>query len=362
MSDKPSRLDRSFWDGKRVMVTGHTGFKGCWLTIWLEKLGCQIIGLSLKPLTDPALFDLANISARCDNHFVDIRDLKKVIDVVKKTQPEVVFHLAAQALVYEGYSNPVETIATNTMGTANILEAIRLTASVRTAVMVTTDKVYHNNECLKPFKENDTIGGRDPYSASKAASELIIDCYRNAFFNAQGVAVASARAGNVIGGGDWAAERLVPDAIRAWSDKQPLAVRYPEAIRPWQHVLEPLHGYLVLAQYLTIKPELATAFNFGPDFKEVASVRRVIELAQKTWGNASVSWDNRVSQLYESGTLRLDSQKSSNELGVQPIWNLEETVQRTIAWYRKQAQGRKTIVLCVSDIKDYEAKLDEKNA
>ena len=256
--------------------------------------------MGLKPSTDPALFKIGNISALCESHIIDIRNVKKVIGLVEKAQPEVVFHLAAQALVRQGYRDPINTFSTNTMGTANILEAIRSTSSVKAMVMVTTDKVYRNNACLKPYKEDDTLGGHDPYSASKAASELIISSYSNAFLSAQGVAVASARAGNVIGGGDWAAERLIPDAIRAWSDNQSLAVRHPESIRPWQHVLEPLHGYIILAQQLASKLELASTFNFGPDFDEVASVRRVIGLAQHSWGDAQVTWHDSLSQLHEA--------------------------------------------------------------
>ena len=360
VSTERSQFDRSYWHGRRVLVTGHTGFKGSWLAIWLEQLGCKVTGLSLKPSTNPALFEIANISALCESHIIDIRNVKKVIGLVEKVQPEVVFHLAAQALVRQSYRDPINTFSTNTMGTANILEAIRSTSSVKTMVMVTTDKVYHNNSCLKPYKEDDPLGGQDPYSSSKAASEQIISSYTNAFLSAQGVAVASARAGNVIGGGDWAAERLIPDAIRAWSDNRSLAVRHPESIRPWQHVLEPLHGYIILAQQLASKLELSSAFNFGPDFDEVASVRRVVELAQDSWSGAQVTWHDNLSELHEAGWLRLDSRKSRDELGVQPVWGIDEAVQRTMAWYRDQAQGVSSLTLCKRDIKDYEIGIGEK--
>ena len=354
MTIEREQIDALFWLGRRVLVTGHTGFKGSWLTIWLKQLGCHVTGLSLKPSTGPALFELANISGLCESHFVDIRDVSKLNAVVKQTQPEVVFHLAAQALVRQGYRDPIETFSTNAMGTANILESLRLIESVKAVVMVTTDKVYRNNESLKPYKEDDVLGGYDPYSASKAASELIIDCYRNSFLNAQGISVASARAGNVIGGGDWAADRLIPDAIRAWSSKQSIKVRHPASIRPWQHVLEPLKGYIILAQQLAARSELASAFNFGPDFNEAASVRRVIALAQSAWSGAQVQWGEGSAQVHEAACLRLETSKARDVLGVQSVWTIEHTVERTMAWYRNQAQGENAIALCQSDIRDFE--------
>jgi CDP-glucose 4,6-dehydratase len=348
------QIDAAYWNGRRVLVTGHTGFKGSWLTIWLKQLGCQVTGLSLEPSTDPALFELANISKLCESHTVDIRDVSMLNAVVKQTQPEVVFHLAAQALVRQGYRDPIATFSTNTMGTANVLESLRLTGSVKAVVMVTTDKVYRNIESLRPYKESDALGGFDPYSASKAASELIIDCYRNSFLNAQGISVASARAGNVIGGGDWAADRLIPDAIRAWSSKQSIEVRHPASIRPWQHVLEPLKGYIILAQQLATRSELASAFNFGPDFNEAASVRRVIELAQSAWSGAKVQWGEGSAQVHEAACLRLETSKTREVLGVQSVWTIEKAVERTVAWYRNQSQGDNAIVLCRRDINDFE--------
>ena len=349
-----SQINATYWQGRRVLVTGHTGFKGSWLTIWLKELGCQVTGLSLKPSTDPALFELANISGLCESHFVDIRDVSKLNAVVKQTQPEVVFHLAAQALVRQGYRDPIETFSTNAMGTANLLESLRFIDSVKTVVMVTTDKVYRNKESLRPYKEEDVLGGYDPYSASKAASELIIDCYRNSFLTEQGISVASARAGNVIGGGDWAADRLIPDAVRAWSSKKSIEVRHPASIRPWQHVLEPLKGYIILAQQLATKSELASAFNFGPEFNEAASVRRVIELAQSSWSDAKVEWGKGSAQVHEAEYLRLETSKARDVLSVQSVWTIEHTVERTMAWYRNQAQGGNAIALCLSDIRDFE--------
>ena len=351
---KPSQIDAAYWKGRRVLVTGHSGFKGSWLTIWLNQLGSQITGLGLKPSKDPTLFELAKISELCESHFADIRDFNMLNAVIKKAQPEVVFHLAAQALVRQGYRDPIETFSTNAMGTANLLESLRFIDSVKAVVMVTTDKVYRNKESLRPFKEEDVLGGYDPYSASKAASELIIDCYRNSFLNEQGISVASARAGNVIGGGDWAADRLIPDAIRAWSAKQIVGLRHPESIRPWQHVLDPLKGYIVLAQHLATSPELASAFNFGPEFNEAASVRRVIELAQSSWSGGKVEWGNGSAQVHEAEYLRLETSKAREILGIRSTWRIEKAVERTISWYRNQSLGADAITLCQNDIKDFE--------
>ena len=351
-----AQIDRAYWHGKRVLITGHTGFKGGWLTIWLHRMGCNVTGLSLVPTTQPALFDLANISGLCENYFGDIRDASKVKSVFDQVRPQIVFNLAAQALVREGYKDPLETFSTNTMGTANVLEAIRHSTSVKAVVMVTTDKVYRNLERLEPYKEQDDLGGYDPYSASKAASELIIDSYSKSYMTAHGINIAIARAGNVIGGGDWARDRLIPDAMRAWCDKRNLDLRNPASIRPWQHVLEPLRAYLILAQQLVVHSEFACAYNFGPDFTEAAEVRQVIELAQKTWGEyAAVNWGQSEPLLHEAGVLRLDTSKSKNELGIRPVWDINQAVEKTVKWYKKQNLGADALYLCNSDINDFES-------
>lgn len=351
-----AQIDRSFWIGKRVLITGHSGFKGGWLTMWLHRMGCHLTGFSLSPATNPALFNLANISELCENYFGDIRDEQKLKLVLDHSKPEIVFHLAAQSLVRESYKDPLETFSTNTMGTANVLEAIRDCTFVKAAVMVTTDKVYRNLERLVPYSEQDILGGHDPYSASKAASELIIDSYRKSYMTALGINIASARAGNVIGGGDWAIDRLIPDAIRAWSIKRSLDIRNPDSIRPWQHVLEPLRAYIILAQQLATNNQSACAYNFGPDFKEAASVRQVIELAQKTWGNHSaVHWGQSELGLHEARILRLDTSKSHDELGIIPVWSIAQAVERTVEWYKKQSIGGDVMYLCESDIKDFES-------
>ena len=350
------QIDRAYWHGKRVLITGHTGFKGGWLTIWLKRMGCKVTGLSLSPATQPALFELANISELCENYFCDIRDVHKLKSVFDQAKPEIVFHLAAQALVRESYKDPLETFSTNTMGTVNVLEAIRHCTSVKAAVMVTTDKVYRNLERLEPYKEQDGLGGHDPYSASKAACEMIIDSYSKSYMTAQGINIASARAGNVIGGGDWAADRLIPDAIRAWCGKRSLDLRNPGSIRPWQHVLEPVRAYIILAQQLAFNPEKACAYNFGPDFAEAASVRQVIESAQRTWGDhATVHWGQSEPLLHEAGILRLDTSKSQNELGIRPVWDINQAVEKTVVWYKKQILGADTLNLCDSDINDFES-------
>ena len=259
-------------------------------------------------------------------------------------------HLAAQALVRESYRTPLQTLATNIMGTAHVLDALRDLPGVRVAVMVTTDKVYRNLEHAYPYRESDALGGHDPYSASKAASETVIASYRDAFLSGQGVAVASARAGNVIGGGDWAQDRIIPDAVRAWQSGQPLQVRRPEAVRPWQHVLEPLAGYLRLAECLWDRPELAGAYNFGPASHEAATVRDVVEMAAKSYGTGEVCYQIESNPLHEAGWLALETAKARTVLGIQPRWTLPETVAHTLAWYRAQHGGAAARALCLADI------------
>src|SRR4029079_9453459 len=257
-----------FWRGKSVLVTGHSGFKGSWLTLALHRRGAKVTGISLPPLTTPNLVGEARIAELCRSHFLDIRDAAGVAGIIRAARPEIVFHLAAQPLVRESYRDPLTTFETNVMGTAHVLEALRGLDGVRVAVMVTTDKVYRTVEMPGSHREDDPLGGHDPYSASKAASEMVIESYRQSYLGEKSVAVASARAGNVIGGGDWSADRLFPDAVRAWRGGETLRVRRPGAVRPWQHVLEPVFGYLVLAQRLWERPSLAGAYNFGPELGE----------------------------------------------------------------------------------------------
>ena len=346
-----------FWRGKRVLVTGHSGFKGAWLTIWLHRLGAEVTGISLPPITNPDLFTLAKVEQLCQSHFCDIRDEKSIAKQISEIRPDIVFHLAAQALVRASYRNPLETFATNVMGTAHVLDALKGLDNTRVAVIVTTDKVYQNWEWLWPYREDDALGGHDPYSASKAASEMVVAGYRQAFLSAQGVATASARAGNVIGGGDWSEDRLIPDAVRAWQTGNPLHIRHPDAIRPWQHVLEPLAGYVVLAQKLWEQPLLSGAYNFGPNTSEVASVRDVVELASNAFDKGGLRYGEIDEGPHEAGQLALENSKARLALGVAPLWSLTEAVNRTIAWYQALDGGADALALCQQDIADYEASL-----
>jgi CDP-glucose 4,6-dehydratase len=348
-------VDPDFWRGKRVLVTGHTGFKGGWLSLWLQQLRAQVFGLALPPVTSPNLCECARVTEGMKSILCDIRDASAVVRAIRVTQPEIIFHLAAQPLVRAGYREPLTTFSTNIMGSVHVLEALRELDSVRVVVMVTTDKVYENYEQYYPYRENDTLGGHDPYSASKAASEIVIDSYHKSYLREQGVAVASARAGNVIGGGDWSEDRLIPDALRAWQSGKPLRIRHPKATRPWQHVLEPLAGYLTLAKALWAEPDLSGAFNFGPHAHETATVKEVIELALRHYSSGKVLFEEDMQGPPEANGLTLDTAKVRNLLGIRPQWTLEEAIRRTMAWYEAQHEGRNVRILCEQDIADYEA-------
>lgn len=348
-------VNGEFWRGKRVLLTGHTGFKGGWLALWLGRLGAQVTGVALQPDTEPSLFRLARIEACLDSRICDIRDAKRLAAAVRAARPEIVFHLAAQPLVRAGYRQPLETFDTNVMGTANLLDSLRDLPDVRVAVIITTDKIYRNAESPYPYREDDPLGGHDPYSASKAACEIVVASFRDSFLADQGVAVASARAGNVIGGGDWAADRLIPDAVRAWQAGGAVEIRRPEAIRPWQHVLEPLAGYLALAQRVWLRPEHAGAYNFGPQTSEAATVREVVELARGAFGKGAASYATEVTGPHEAHWLALEIAKARAVLAVKPRWPLAEAVRRTMAWYRAQGEGADARALCEADITDYEA-------
>lgn len=351
---KGLKLDPDFWRGKKVFVTGHTGFKGTWLSLWLHTLGASVTGYSLDPPTKPSMYEICRMDDIVCSYRNDIRDWEALRDAIRKNQPDIVFHLAAQPLVRESYSAPLDTFSINLMGTVHVLEAVRSAlhegVKIAAVINVTSDKCYDNQEWAWGYRESDRLGGADPYSASKAGSELITDSYRRAFFNsnAQGdpvVPVASARAGNVIGGGDWSKDRLVPDSVRAILAKEPVVIRYPDAVRPWQHVLEPLYGYLLLAQNLVQSgQDYAQGWNFGPDYRHSVNVEQFVSRFCTAWGDgAGFTIENKQDELKEAGQLRLDSSQASRMLEWYPKWNLNTAVAKTVEWYKaylKQADMR----------------------
>jgi len=347
-------------NNKRVLITGHTGFKGAWLSIWLDMLGAELSGLALDPRTERDVFVRSGIGHRMHDHRGDVRDLDTVLRVFAEEQPEIVFHLAAQPLVLESYADPVGTFATNTQGTAHVLEAIRRTPSVRAAVVVTTDKCYENREWVYGYRENDPMGGHDPYSASKGAAELVISAYRRSFFSGDNsAAIASARAGNVIGGGDWSDYRLVPDIIRAIENGRMLDIRSPGAVRPWQHVVEPLGGYLLLAQKLMEQPRrFAEAWNFGPLPQSVYPVGKIADafyryFREKTGQNLPGWRDtSNPGQAHEAGLLLLDISKAIQVLGWKPVLDFDQTVAFTADWYARYA-AEDVLELCREQITEY---------
>ena len=336
-----------FWRNKKVLVTGHSGFKGGWLTIWLDKLEAIVSGISLEAQTCPNLFTEANISEICESKFVDITNLESLSKEIHNIQPEIIIHMAAQSLVRKSYEEPINTFNVNVLGSLNILEAVRECSSVKTVIMVTTDKVYQNNEGGRSYKEDDSLGGHDPYSSSKAASEIVIESYRKSFFSKENISISSARAGNVIGGGDWSDDRLIPDAVKSWKANKTLEIRSPNSVRPWQHVLEPLSGYLNLA--LSLKDNkliCGEPFNFGPLASENKSVREVVSLMADRWQTSN--WkivEDTMSSNKEHNLLQLNCEKAAIKLGWHPVWYLEDTINNTIDWYRSfYENGAETII------------------
>jgi CDP-glucose 4,6-dehydratase len=350
--------DSGFWRGKRVFLTGHTGFKGGWLAIWLESLGASVFGYALAPVTTPSLFEIAGVGESADSTLADIRDGQKLSVAMQRAAPDIVFHLAAQPLVRASYRDPVETYATNVMGTVHLLEAVRQIDSVRAVVVVTTDKCYDNREWEWGYRENDPLGGYDPYSSSKAAAELVTAAYRNSFFLPPEVAsVASARAGNVIGGGDWAEDRLIPDIVRAVSGGAPVRIRNPNAIRPWQHVVEPLAGYLQLAQRLySDGAGFAQAWNFGPEDRDARTVGWIARHVTELWGDGASWVVDEGEHPHEANFLKLDISKARQRLGWAPRLDLETALEWTTDWYRSFAQGADMRNETLEQIANYESR------
>lgn len=349
-----SMVNKEFWKGKKVLITGHTGFKGSWLCLLLNNLGAEISGYALDPPTNPSLYNLCNIDSFVKSSIGDIRDFEKLLIKIETDKPEIIIHMAAQPLVRLSYNEPVMTYQTNIIGTVNLLEAIRISKekSVRAIVNVTTDKCYENKEWLWPYRENEPLGGYDPYSSSKACSEIITSAYRNSYFNSKTyqehkVAIATARAGNVIGGGDWAADRLIPDFIRAISQNEKIVIRSPYAIRPWQHVLEPLTGYLMLAEQLYLNgPEFAEAWNFGPADDDAKNVEWITKKICDLWGNGASYEIDKNLHPHEAAYLKLDSSKAKKNLGWKPNWNIEQTIEKIIEFCHVYKNNQNILVEC----------------
>jgi CDP-glucose 4,6-dehydratase len=353
-------MDESFWQNKKVLLTGHTGFKGGWLTLWLQSVGANVIGYSLPSVASPNLFELACLKSNMNSHMGDIRDFDTLHRFINKEQPDIVFHLAAQALVRHSYINPIETYSTNVMGTVNLLEALRQVGCARAVVIITSDKCYDNREWWWGYRETEPLGGRDPYSSSKGCAELVTASYRHSFFthqDRQPLFLASARAGNVIGGGDFATDRLIPDFFHAMIRNNPLKVRNPHAIRPWQHVLEPLYGYLMLAERLWTEGEVfAGAWNFGPEGQETITVEWIANYLIRLWGEGA-SWelDNQENLLHEAHYLKLDISKALLKLMWKPRWSLETALCSTVAWYKAYLKNQSLRKVMLEQIAEFQA-------
>lgn len=352
-------MNSAFWIGRRVLVTGHTGFKGGWLCLWLQRMGAEVNGYALEPPTQPNLFESARVGEDMRSILGDVRDFETLWSVVRECRPEVIFHLAAQPLVMPAYRQPLETYAINVLGTVHLLEAVRRTAGVRAVVNVTSDKCYENSEWSKGYREDEPMGGYDPYSSSKGCAELVTSAYRRSFFaqtsKQRGVALASARAGNVIGGGDWAENRLIPDVIRSFHAGQPVTLRCPDAVRPWQHVLEPLSGYLSLAERLWKDgPAFAESWNFGPHDDDAWPVRRLVERLTVLWGDGARWYRDDTPHPHEARYLKLNCAKAAARLGWQPRWSLDRALTETVAWYRAAQSGGDMHQFSLAQISRYE--------
>ena len=354
-------MNFAFWNGKRVLLTGHTGFKGSWLSLWLQSMGAQVVGYALAPPTNPSLFEVAKVSQGMTSIIGDIRNLAQLLAVFAEHQPEVVIHMAAQPLVRYSYQNPVETYSTNVMGTVHLLEAVRNTPGVKAVVNVTTDKCYENKEWIWGYRENEPMGGFDPYSNSKGCAELVSAAYRSSFFNASnyaqhGVALATVRAGNVIGGGDWAQDRLIPDILAAFEQGKQVDIRNPHAIRPWQHVMEPLRGYLTLAEHLFEQgPNFAEGWNFGPNDEDVKPVGWIVAQMAALWGNDAHWQIDTGEHPHEANYLKLDISKARSRLNWHPALRLNDALALIIDWARQRQAGADMRAVSLTQLQAYQA-------
>ena len=353
-------MNPAFWRGRRVLVTGHTGFKGGWLSLWLQSMGAEVVGYALESPTEPSLFEAARVGEGLEaSHLGDVRDLDHLAEVFRDHRPEIVFHMAAQPLVRLSYAEPVDTYATNVMGTVNVLEAVRRTPGVRALVNITTDKCYENREWVWGYRENDPMGGHDPYSSSKGCAEIVTAAYRSSFFNPKDfprhrVSVASVRAGNVIGGGDWAGDRLVPDMIRAFTTGEPVIIRSPHAIRPWQHVLEPLRGYLMLAERMVESgPDFAEGWNFGPREEDARPVAWIVQRLVEQWGEGAAWRLDEGQHPHEASYLKLDCAKARARLEWSPRWDLAAALEKIVAWHRAFNRGEDMRAFTLQQISQY---------
>jgi CDP-glucose 4,6-dehydratase len=356
MGGLKGRVNPAFWKGKKVFITGHTGFKGSWLSLWLQEMGAFVKGYALEPNTFPNLFTQANVAHNMHSEIGDITDLNHITESMKAFNPEVLIHMAAQPLVRLSYQEPVLTYATNVMGTVNVLEAARKCSNLKAIVSVTTDKCYENKEWAWGYRENEPMGGHDPYSSSKGCAELVTAAYRKSFFNDENSAfLASARAGNVIGGGDWSADRLIPDILRAFEKKEPVIVRNPMSTRPWQHVLEPISGYLVLAQHLFEEgSNIAEGWNFGPKDEDCKPVSWILDKMVTSWGKGA-SWElDKNNNPHEAGYLKLDCSKAAMRLNWFPKWNLEYTLESIINWHQHYLAQKNIQEQCLLEIAKYQ--------
>ena len=347
-------MDYSFWEGKRVLITGHTGFKGGWLSLWLSRSGAKVTGFSLPPPTSPSIYEAAKVGTRVDDITGDIRDAEAISAAIARCRPEIVFHMAAQSLVRRSYRDPIETYATNVMGTVHVLEAVRRFGDTRVVVNITSDKCYENREMLWGYRETDPMGGYDPYSSSKGCAELVATAYRRSYFEAGTTRLASVRAGNVIGGGDWAEDRLIPDCMRALSKGETILIRRPNAVRPWQHVLEPIAGYLLYAQKLFEGVDLPPALNFGPWEADVQPVGKVVKDIAALWG-AGARWEVQSDGgPHEAGLLTLDSTLARHKLWWRPRMRLADALAFTVEWYRRFGAGEAMDAVTLEQIDRYE--------